>query len=43
MFLKQPIILLFLYHKSATICQIDSEKVSISKLKPDLRDYLKTI
>ena len=34
--LKQPLILLFLCHKSATACQIDSNKASNSKLKPDL-------
>ena len=32
--LKQPLILPFLYHKSATTGQIDSYKVSNSKLKP---------
>ena len=36
LFLKQPLILPFLCHKSATTCQIDSYKVSNSKLKPDL-------
>ena len=36
--LKQPFILPFLCHKSATTCQIDSYKVSTSKLKPDLRN-----
>ena len=35
-FLKQPLILPFLCHKSATTCQIDSYKVSNSKLKPYL-------
>ena len=34
--LKQPLILPFLPHKSATVCQIDSNKVSTSKLKPEL-------
>ena len=34
--LKQPLILPFLRHKSATTCQIDSNKVSNSKLKLDL-------
>ena len=33
--LNQPMILLFLFHKSATICQIDSNKVSNSTLKSD--------
>ena len=35
-FLKQPLILPFLCHKSATMCQIDSNKVSNSELKLDL-------
>ena len=35
LFLKQPLILPFLCHKLATTCQIDSSKVSNSKLKPD--------
>ena len=42
LFLKQPFILSVLCHKSATICQIDSCKVSNSKLKPDLRNCVKT-
>ena len=36
LFLKQPQILPFLCHKSATTCQIDPKKVSNSKLKLDL-------
>ena len=42
LFLKQPFILPVLCHKSATICQIDSYKVSNSKLKPDLCNCVKT-
>ena len=42
LFLKQPLILTYLYHRSATICQIDSYKVSNSKLKPDLSNCVKT-
>ena len=42
LFLKQPLILPFLYHKSATKCQIDSYKVSNSTLKPDLCKFAKT-
>ena len=41
-FLKQPLILPFLCHRSAATCQIDSNKVSNSKLKPDLCNYVKT-
>ena len=41
-FLKQPRILPFLCHKSATTCHIDSYKVSNSKLKPDLSSCVKT-
>ena len=41
LFLKQPLILPFLCHKSATTCQIDSYKVSNSKLKPDLCNCVK--
>ena len=41
LFLKQPLILHFLCHKSATTCQIDSNKVSNSKLRPDLCDLVK--
>ena len=40
--LKQPLILPVLYHKSATTCQIDSNKVSNSKLKHDLCNCAKT-
>ena len=40
--LKQPFILPFLCHKSANTCQIDSNKVSNSKLKPDLCNCVKT-
>ena len=36
LFLKQPLILSFLYHKSTTTSQIDSYEVSNSKLKLDL-------
>ena len=42
LFLKQPHILPFFCHKSATTCQIDSYKVSNSKLKPDLSKCAKT-
>ena len=42
LFLKQPLILPFLCHKSATTCQIDSYKGSNSKLKPDLCNCVKT-
>ena len=38
LFLKQPLILHFLYHT----CQIDSYKVSNSTLKPDLFGCVKT-
>ena len=41
LFLKQPCILPFLFHKSATTCHSDSNKVSNSKLKPDLRNCFK--
>ena len=41
-FLMQPLILPFLYHKSATMCQIDPIKVSSAKLKPDLYNCVKT-
>ena len=40
-FLKQPLIVPFLFHKSGTTCQIDSYKVSNSKLKPDLYNSVK--
>ena len=39
LFLKQLLILPFLYHKSATMYQTDSYTVSNSKLKPDLCNY----
>ena len=42
LFLKQPHILPFLCHKSATTDQIDSNKVSNSKLKLDLCNYVIT-
>ena len=41
LFLKQPLILPFLYYKSVTTCQIDSNKVSNSKLKLDLLNCVK--
>ena len=41
LFLKQLLMLPFLCHKSATTCQIDSYKVSNSKLTPDLCHCLK--
>ena len=41
-FLKQPLILPFLGHKSATTCPIDSNKVSNSKLNLDLCNCVKT-
>ena len=41
LFLKQPIILPLLFHKSATTCPIDSSKVSNSKLKLDLCNCVK--
>ena len=34
--LRQLLTLPLLYRKSATICQMDSNKISNSKLKPDL-------
>ena len=40
-FLKQPLNLPFLCHKSATMHQIDSSKVSNSKLKLDLCNSVK--
>ena len=42
LFLMQPHILPFLCHKSTTTCQIDSYKVSKSKLKPDQCNCVKT-
>ena len=41
LFLKQ-LTLPFVCDKSATTCQIDSNKVSNSKLKPDLSNCAKT-
>ena len=41
LFSKQPLILPFLCHKSVITCQIDSYKVSNSKLKPDLCNCIK--
>ena len=41
LFLKQPLILSFLSHKLAATCQIDPNKVSNSKLKPDLYNGVK--
>ena len=40
-FLKRPLILPFLYHKTAPTSQIDSNKVSNSKLKLDLYNLSK--
>ena len=40
--LKQGLILSFLCHKLATTCQIDSNKVSNSKLKPVQCNCVKT-
>ena len=42
LFLKHPLILPLLYHKSVTAGQIDSNKVSNSKLKLDLCNCIKT-
>ena len=42
LFLKQPLILLFLCHKTETICQIDSKKTSNAKLKIDLCNGMTT-
>ena len=42
LFLKQPHILPFLCHKSATTCQTDSYMVSNSKFKPHLCNCIKT-
>ena len=39
---KQPFMLPFPCHKSATTCQIDSNKVSNYKLNPDLCNCVKT-
>ena len=41
LFLKQPLMLPFLRHKSRTTRQIDSNEVSNSKLKPDLCNCVK--
>ena len=41
-FLTQPLMLPFICHKSATTDQIDLNKASNSKLKPDLCNSLKT-
>ena len=41
LFLKQPLILSFLCHESATTCQIDSNKASNSKFKPYLCSCVK--
>ena len=41
LFLKQPLILPLLCHKSVSTCQIDSNIVSNSNLKPDLCDCVK--
>ena len=42
LFLKQPLILPFLFNKSATKLQIDTYNVSNSKSKPDLCNCIKT-
>ena len=42
LFLKQPLILTFHRYKSATTCQIDSNKVSNFNLRPDLWNCVKT-
>ena len=42
LFLKQPLILPFRYHKSAITCRIDSNEVSNSKLKAELCSCVKT-
>ena len=42
LFLKQPPFLPFLCHKSATTCQIESYRVSKSKLRPKLSNCVKT-
>ena len=41
LFLKQPLILPFLCHKSATTCKTDSKKVSNSTLKLHLCNCVK--
>ena len=40
--LKEPLISPFLCHNLAATCQIDSNNVSISKLKPDLCNCVKS-
>ena len=42
LFWRQPLILPFLCHRASTTCQIDSNKVSKSKLKPYLCNCVKT-
>ena len=42
LFLKQPLICLFLCHESATTRQMNPYKASNSKLKPDLCNSVKT-
>ena len=42
LFWKQPVILPFLCHKSATTGQVDSNRVANSKLIPDLCNCVKT-
>ena len=42
LFLKQPLVLPFYCYKSASTHQIDSNKVSNSKLKPGLCNCVKT-
>ena len=42
LFLKQPLIVSFLCHKSATTSHIDSNKVSNCSLKPNLCNSAKT-
>ena len=39
LFLKQPLILPLLCHKSATMSQSNSYEVLNSKIKPDLQNY----
>ena len=43
LFLKQPLILSFICHKSATTRQNDSNKVSNLQLKSDLCNCVKTV
>ena len=42
LFLKQPLILPFLCHKSATTCQIGSNSISNSEVKSDLCNCVET-